>query len=522
LAAGSSFYDSTHFPRKEMQSGKQIMNVPTVSISNNQDILSMAAQSEQAGNMMTAARFYRLAGEDAAEQYATQEALACFTRALEITPSVNVESRYQLQMDLEKIYSIMGNPEKRGENLASLAALADMIGSDDKRVEVAICLVDYKLTLGEYQDGIDVTRLALRIAQVSNSIFGEVALLRLWGQIYLRQGKYFQAQTKLTQAMVIAQSAALQHEEAHCCRFLGVICEEKGQPDQAKTYYDHALTIYRVLQDVRGQSDLLNNLGKVAYDQNKYSEALHYWEKAQPAYMQMGDQRGMCRLLINLSTISLDIGRFEKAQQYNEEALAVSQRIGLRFGECLAGINLALAYHYQGKQEQAKMQCQQALQMAQKLGSTQLQGICYLTLGQIYTEMAQFEDASLAFWHAFAVWNEISHKTLLAAARAGLVRLALKQGRVKEVRLHVEEIISRLKESPALEGVESPFAIYLTCYDALCALHDVRANEWLITAYVRLKKCAEAISDERMRAAYLKNVAVHHQIVSQYLTLIQP
>ncbi|MCP5097920.1 MAG: tetratricopeptide repeat protein [Chloroflexi bacterium] len=494
------------------------MNVANTFSNNYQTVLSLAAQSEQAGNATSAARFYHLAAEQAAAHYANEEAFTYFKRALELTPSANIESRYYLQLGLENLYSVLGNPESRGANLTNLAALADAIDDDSKRAEVAVHLTDYKLTLGDYQNGISIARLAIRIAQFSATILEEVSLLRLWGQIYLRQGKYTQAQSKLNQAMIMAQSGSFQHEEAHCCRYLGVICEEKGKLAEAKTYYEHALTIYRVLQDIRGQSDLLANLGKVAYDQHKFSEALRLWKKAQPTYAEMGDRRGTCRLLINLSAISMDVGHYEQAKEQLENAISLSKEIGLRFGECLCGINLGLVHHYQGEHENAIMVSQQAIQLAQKIGSSRLEGFAYLTLGQVYTEMAHYEDASRMLWHAFALWNEVGHSNLAIAARSGLIRLALKQGILQDSSLHLEEILVRLKDAPTIDGAEAPFGIYLTCFYALRLLQDARADAVLAEGYLRLQACAEAINDEEMRHSFLQNVVVNRQIVIEFQT----
>ncbi|MCP5097244.1 MAG: tetratricopeptide repeat protein, partial [Chloroflexi bacterium] len=341
--------------------------------------IKMAKQFETGGKKEMAARFYRMAGEEAAARYDNDDALQHYSYALSLFGDAQPEVRYALMVELEQVYTLLGQPDERKQNLVNLATLADTLDDDRRRAEVALFLASFKLSTGAFDDAISIARLAARIAEMSGALAAEAGLLRLWGQALLRQDAPAQAQSKLKKALSLAQSISLPLEEAHSLRYLGVVHEENGRYVEAQQHYKLAYVLYKSQNNLRGQTDLLNNLGKIAYDQGKYNDALDYWERAMPTYEAMGDQQGRCRLLINMGAICMEYGRYSQAETYNKEAQEISKAIKLRFGECLTYINLGLIYHYQGQHDLAIAASESALTVAEGMDSNRLQGIAWQT-----------------------------------------------------------------------------------------------------------------------------------------------
>ena len=98
---------------------------------------------------------------------------------------------------------------------------------------------------------------------------------------------------------------------------------------------------------------------------------------------------------------------------------------------------------------------------------------------------------------------------------AGLAQVSLIQGDLQQAKDQVEEILNHL-ETSTLDGTEEPFRIYLICYRVLLADQDPRAETILATSYQKLQERAAKITDDEMRVSFLKNVAAHREIVTEF------
>ena len=475
--------------------------------------LALAERYDQAGDKERAARFYRMAGEQAVATYAYNDALYHFNSALERTPDANSSARYRLLLAREEIYAVIGEPADRCRNLVSLTALSDALDDDQKRAEAASRLALYKLDNGEHQDAISIARLTVRIAQIANIPQAEAALRLVWGRALIRLANYDQASQQFQNVLSLAREAHLVSAEADGLRYLGVVEEENGRFDEAKSLYKQALAIYQMQNDRHGTSDMLNNLGKIAFDQGEYTAALRYWDRAQPEYAAIGAQAGNCRVMINQCALCLDMGDYAQAKKYGEDALILSREIGLRFGESLSLINQALAHHHLGEDEAALVYGKEALVLAIKMESRRLEGYAHTTLGRILTGMDQLNEATIHYWESLAIWHELEQQNLMVESQAGLAEVGLKSGQMGQVQTAVSAILEQLQKEPTLDGAESIFSIYLTAYRVLAAAKDTRADNLLQTAYEMLQARAAAIVDEAARTSYLTNVAAHKQIV---------
>ena len=476
--------------------------------------LELAKQYDQKGEHPKAARFYRLAGEYAFAGYANETAQGCFRRALELTPDGQLEARYALMFWLERIFALSGQPEARSQNLANLAAVADAVDSDLKRADAAARLTLFKLDSGDNQDVLSIARLAVRIAQVAGAAGAEAALHIIWGRALQRLAEYDAAQQKFQRALWLAQENDLPEAEADSYRYMGVVCEENGRYSQAKTLYKQALAIYETTHERRGQSNMLNNLGKLAYDQGEYTAALRYWDHAQTTCLEIGDKPGSCRILINQSAICMDLGDYDRARQLNSEALELSREIGLRFGESLALINLSLVHHYLADQEAALRYGTQALNLSLEMGSKRLEGFAHNTLGKVLKASNRLEEAAKHYWEAVAIWREMEQSALLMEAEAGLAGVALAAGDLIAATTQIKPILGKLNGIANLTGAESPFDVYLTCYNVLTAAQDAPpADTILQQAHEQLTERANAIRDETSRQMFLEQVATHRQIM---------
>ena len=99
---------------------------------------------------------------------------------------------------------------------------------------------------------------------------------------------------------------------------------------------------------------------------------------------------------------------------------------------------------------------------------------------------------------------------------AGLVRVALAEGRSSEALALAEPIVAHLAGGLSLDGTEEPLLIPLTAWSALAAAGDARAPAVLESAHGALQAQAARISDARARQRFVQAVPHHRDIVAAW------
>jgi tetratricopeptide (TPR) repeat protein len=153
-----------------------------------------------------------------------------------------------------------------------------------------------------------------------------------------------------------------------------------------------------------------------------------------------------------------------------------------------------------------------------ELGDLPSQDNTYTYPGHALTSLRELGRAVDAYRKAMELRREAGKDSLSMEPVAGLARVFLAQGELGQAQGQVEEILDHL-ETKTLDGTSEPMRVCLTIYEVLSAAEDPRADEILIAAHSQLQEQVAKIGDEGMRPSFLKNVAIHREIVAAYQRL---
>ncbi len=520
------------------------------------EIAVQLARHFAAADMPEKAQHYlRRAGEQAAARFANEEAVNHFSRALDLTPEDDLAERYALLLAREKVYDLQGARQAQLRDLAALEALAEALDDNRKQAEVALCRAHYAEATSDYSTAIAAAQAAIGLAQAAPDVHREAAGYLQWGRALWHQGDYEAARTQLEQALALAGNGRLRSVEADCLSNLGIISWYQGDYAEGRAYFEQALLFKQEINDRRGEGHVLNNLAGVSYEQGNLAQALAYQEQALRIYRQTGYRRGEGMALCNLGVFLAEQGDYAAAEAYQEQALAIYREINDREGEAAALINLGIVSLYQGDYAEGRAYQEQSLRISRETGDRrgEVEGLVYLSLlchhlgddeaaqrhGQEALEIAQdisdrrnrshalthlghalaglarLEEATAAYQQALALRRESGEHHRAMESLAGMARISLAQGDLILALSQVEEIMSYL-ETSALDGMDEPLRVYLTCYRVLRANQDGRARSILTTAYHLLQERAARISDAQMRRLFLENVTAHQELVSEW------
>lgn len=501
-------------------------------------------------------RYARLAGEQAAAQYANEAALTYLQRALQLTPEIETGERYALLRASEAIYHMLGRRTEQQATLTEMAALSHALATDQTLAEVTLRQATYAEATGNFATAVASAQRVVDYAQQA----GDQELVALgylrWGVSLWRQGDYRTSEEPLLQALRLARTLQSRALEAESVNNLGTLNRLRGDYGQAQQYYEEALPLLRAVGNRRGERVVLlnlgviheqrgdymiaqhfyeqslhlaqqigdrqgmgiclNNLGVVCDSQGKYSQALRYYEQALVIDREVNNRGGLGYLLNNLAFVFRSLGDYAAAERHAQEALTVRRAVGDRDGENETLAFLGLINCHQGQIELALTYCRQAWQIASALDARPSQAYVLTCLGRVLEAHTAWAEAEAVFQQSMEIRQEMGEVNRVMEARAGLARVAMATGRLDFARAQVQIILAHLT-GHTVDGTEEPLLIYLTCYQVLAATADPTAARLLQQAQQQLQQRAAQIEEPHLRHSFGEKIDVHRTLAELWI-----
>jgi predicted ATPase len=457
-------------------------------------------------------RYAKLAGEQAAVQFANQEAIRFFTRSLELTPASDVAARFELLLAREKVYDLQAARNAQAADLETLTKVAANLAVEQQAM-VALRQANYARVTGDFEAAIATAQEAIARTQTADAVLaaqGEIAL----GIALLRQGDYADAQARFEAAVSTLRQAQQRQQEAHALRVLGVVFYYQGNYEAAQQAYQQSLAMCRQMGDPSGEAKALSNLGLVWQDTGNLEQALATFQQTLALDRKVGDRHGASGSLNNLGNVWLALGYLRKALAAWGQSLTIRREVNDRHGEGETVYNLGVGWHEAGDLVRAQKFLRQALRIKQEIGDKWGVGGTLLSLGMLWLDLGDLASAQTRFWQAIAIHRELGLPQIEVEDKAGLALVALAQGNLDQAQAYVAEILAYREDNPQFKGAFEPFRVFLACYQVLKAAQDPRAQELLTSACALLDERAAKIQDEARRRSFLENVAAHREILA--------
>jgi predicted ATPase len=504
--------------------------------------------------------YARLAGLRAAAQYANEEALSYFNRAMQLTPGSHLQERFELLLAREQVNFYYAEQEMRAADLAELMQLAEELDDNQARAVVAWRGARYAEQIGNYAVAATSAQRAVKWAQMAGDEVSEGEAYNRWADALTRQGYYEQAMSLYERALAINRNGGDQRHEAQTLANIATLQFYWGRLDALQAYAQQAIELFDKYADRLGQARCLNLLGLAYYESDQLSRAIRQYEQALVTYTDIGDRRGQSAVYSNLGNVYADYGDYEWAEAYYERAIGIDQQIGDRGGEGTNLITLSLIRNDLGEYEEAQASCEAGLQIMQEIGDRSNEIYALMTLGNIYSNLAEFERALTSCEQAWTVnqvlglrdfelmilieWGrclsglsryeeagdkyrqllalseDLDEEPLRIYAWAGLAQIAWEKGHAQEAHDLAQQAVSHITDHNP-EFIQELFRLYLTCYRILVETAEAEiANNVISQAYGRLKERADKMGDEDLREQFLTNVAVYREIRRLYQEVI--
>ena len=481
----------------------------------------IAFHFEQGDVPEKAIEYLRRAGEQAAAQFANDDAVSYFGRALvlldrvcqgaPLTPAQQ-EQQVNLLLGRAGVYHLTGQREAQAADLAQLRLLADETGRDECRAEVALRYTAYYEVLSDFPAAAEAAQTAVNLAGRARSPDQKIQGLAAWAFALIRQGNFDEARQRLLEARQLARQHNNRLGENLSLFYLGMTFYFLGDNHQARDYYEQSLNLSRSLNDVQRQVSCLNNLVGVYHGLGDAVEAKKYCEEALAIARTIGNRFNEAALLNNLGGILHTLGDLEMARAFHESALSLSRALNDRRGESVAANNLGLVLHDLEDNERARHYSELALGIDRSIGDPLGQGYSLTSLALALEGLDELAAAAVAHQQALQIRRQIGQEAAAIDNLAGLASVALKQDRPQEALRYAAEALAWI-EANGVDGIEYPLRVYLACADVLQANGQTeRGRHILATAHDLLEEQAARIRDQAVQQAFRQNVPLHRRL----------
>ena len=504
--------------------------------------------------------YAKLAGEQAAANFANAEALAYFTRALELTPSTDRSTTYELLLARVHIYSLQGDRDSEVRDLTTLQTLADQMTDEAtvvaaRRAHIGYCHTRYLETTGDFPNAALAAEETITQAQLGQESEMEAMGRLRWCVALWRQGQYDAARNQAERMLALARQQGMRAMETNATLQLGNVALLTGDYATAATHYQQTLPAYREQNNFMGQGASLFNLSEIEIYHGDYQAALAYQKEGLALFQRAGSRRHIAQTLQTMGYSLWAIGDYEAAIQHLESALTMIRAMGNRNYEASTHRHLGMLYRDLGHYDTAAQHFTDSLAVVQEIGNPRSEALTLLEMGLLaqhqaapQTAMPQFEavitfgtdlglsylrasgltflahslvdlgrieEALSPYQEALSIRRELGEHHLAQEILAGLARLALTQNEPEQALSYVEEILHHL-ETRSLDGTVEPLRIYLTCYQVLRANQDPQAGAILADGHQLLQDRAAKISDPALCQSFLHQITAHRQILSEF------
>lgn len=509
----------------------------------------LAHHWRHAGDRPRERHYAAVAARKFAAEYANDAALGYTERALQLEPGD--AELLELRWLRHQIFERTGRRAAQRDELALLDALLDAQGTPVERARLANAWAAYHRDVSEYPAALARVARAEALARAHDDPAAAARSLTIRGEIYEYQGDTQAARDAFREALALYRAMGYRRGEANNLSKLGNLLCYMGEFTTAREHFREALELRRAIADA-DEGAALANLGEVARELGDWGAAADYWAQALAASRRVGDRRNeaivlaqmgfgeagrghygaalaslgqaaqtfraigerrrVAETLNDLGMVQRDIGRHAEARAAFEEALAIQTGIGDARLALFTALNL-------GRQiiadDPARSAALYALALEAALAADDRLAEAYTRsyLGHLAERRGDLPAAAAAYQAAARLRAALGLPT--AEEQAGLARVALLRDDPAAALALARACLAYL-EADGPDGLEFPFEVYLSCYDALRAAgHPAEARRALAAAHELLMARAAAVEDPAIRASMLANVPAHRRIVAE-------
>ena len=347
-------------------------------------------------------------------------------------------------------------------------ALALMLEDERTLIDNYLVLQSVAFMENQFAEGRALAEKTLHLAQAQGLVREQIIALHGLGLHTSSLADFTTACHVLTQAIALAQQYNDGRREQLCRASLAVAYRAMGDLAEAARCFAENLPLLRQDDAHYMVAGVLLNLGIIHLLVGLYAPAATELEEAYQIFTVLGEKRLQSECLALLGWLSVQSGDHAHAIAYGQQTLTATLNEGAQL-------------------------------------------VAYFTLGAAHTATKNFSAAHAAYGQALEISQRLHVTAESLQAQAGLAAVLLAQEEPVAALAAVDVLLPQF-DPTALDLLQCPQRLLLTCYQILAANQDQRAPAVLRQGWQLVHDQAEKISDPALRTAFLTNVPVNRTL----------
>ncbi|MEM7118172.1 MAG: tetratricopeptide repeat protein, partial [Chloroflexota bacterium] len=405
----------------------------------------LAYHYDQAGMGETAVRWYQLAGDAAAEQFANENGLDYLSRALAIVGPAAIEQRYQLLCSRERVYQHSGQRDAQKGDIEALVALMAKL-TKRQQIEVKLREANFAELIADYELMKQKSEESILLAEA-----GRFPLLMADGYHHLGAAlwpleNYQATASNLQRGLEIAREETAVYLEADILNTFGTYAEKHGDSRTAVSHHQAARDLFGQLNNLSKYSAATNNLGIALMSLGEIEEATQCFQEASDIYRRTGNRSLIASTMGNLGIISRTHGDYERAAVSFQIVLEEFIETKERWAAAMAYLYLGMTALDLGDFAVAAHNAQMALTEFQAIKHKPSEGRALTLLGSLMIHLGQYAAAEQRLEQAEARFVETESSRDLGRIQTLQGWLARRRGDFAQAETMLQKSVAILQE----------------------------------------------------------------------------
>jgi tetratricopeptide (TPR) repeat protein len=316
----------------------------------------------------------------------------------------------------------------------------------------------------------------------------------------------------INKAIDISRRRGFTAIHARALSALAMLDYDSGHVHKATERLRQAIDLHLEADDLDGASRSMARISYNLHGMGYYDEAALHARHGIELATQVGNDGHLVGARIALANCLLDLGMFHQAIALHEESAEIAANLAdsHRINICL--INISLCYIELGEWQAAR----DALDRMMAPGRTVVPryvGVAWFQSGLIAEGAGRFDYALTCYEQSSTIRTGNGQEALLIDSRAGVLRIAIRNGDAATARELTREISARASQH-GLDGIEHVALLAVTMAEAARLLgdHELGAT-WLAWGYDYLVTRANRLADPEHRHSYLVKILPHRRLL---------
>jgi predicted ATPase len=432
------------------------------------------------------ARYYlQKAGEQASAKHADRDALNYLSKALEMTPEEEIETRFDILYNRQSVFDRQGNREAQWIDFDALESIGKKLDDPEKQAKTALHKSEYFLQTDNYESGLESANKVINLAHSLGDSELEAKGRLTKASLLNRMDRYDESIDILEQGLLLSRKANDTLTEAKTLYAIATITTHQGRIEEAEKLLNEVLEIALDLNN----DFIITPLNGLAYIYDKKGEYEKTYEqsiKALKIAREYGVKSSEGILLNNLGANQIKLGDFDSATEYLNKSIDLNKKIQSELIQTLSTLLLGDIAWKRGEPETGKTYYDEALEVTQRIGSNYWKAYALTGIGNVLTDMGEYDEAEKVLKEAIEIREEMGNQLLVFDPLSGLAKLHNLNGSPQEALEVCKPILTHLEEGNDLFGAWFPIFIYHTLYKVLEENNDPRyvdilkqVNDWL-------------------------------------------